>query len=71
MSNKKRQITFSLSDEDIMKLKNEANRGGESISSLVRRIIILYMKDELITRKVLRDAIKVEKLRSADTKDVY
>lgn len=54
-----------------MKLKNEANRGGESISSLVRRIIILYMKDELITRKVLRDAIKVEKLRSADTKDVY
>jgi len=68
---RKRQVTFNLSEAHIARLKLEADKGGESISSMVRRIVVLYMNNELVTRKEMQGAVLAEKIRNEDLKDVY
>ncbi len=49
MAGRKRQVAFTLSDERIAKLIRRADDEETSMSNFVRRIVVLYLNNKLLT----------------------
>jgi hypothetical protein len=63
MSGRKRQVGVTLSDDQIAKLVMKAEAEGMSQSGFVRRIILLYLRGDLMTSEEHKRLLNDEMLK--------
>ena len=63
VTKRRKQIAFSLSDKHIKLLKEKAEAEQISVSSYIRRTLVLYLDDELVDRKVLTEVLSAQKFK--------
>ena len=56
-------MAFSLSDKHAELLKAKAEAEQISVSSYIRRTLVLYLDDELVDRKVLNEVLSAQKFK--------
>ena len=63
MGERGKQVAFTLSEEYLLKLKDKADAEQISVSSYIRRTLVMYLDDELVYRKVLTEILSAQKFK--------
>ena len=63
MGERGKQVAFTLSEEYLSKLKDKADAEQISVSSYIRRTLVMHLDDELVDRKVLTEILSAQKFK--------